>query len=222
MSINLNKGYSINLKKRDNSKTENNLSKITIGLGWDIANGRDYDLDACALLLTDDVLKSPNDIVSYSNLKHKSGQVWSTGDNLTGDGEGDDEQIIVKLDSIPKKYNKIVFYTTIYSGRSRGQNFSGVKNAFIRAVDANGYEMLKFDMSGSKQLSDKCSYIFGEIIRTNDGWEFKAIGDAYETDSLKNIADMYKNKINNKTIVVNTNTATIPEEPKRKKLFGLF
>lgn len=226
MSINLTKanvGQAINLKKTENR--DNNLSHIIIGLGWDIARGQDYDLDACALLLQDGVLRSSSDIVSYQNKKHSSGQIWSTGDNLTGAGDGDDEQIIVKLDTIPTQYNKIVFYATIYSGRSRGQNFSGVKNAFIRAVDNNSNEMVRFDMSGDSSLKDKCSLVFAQVERTENGWEFTAINQAYDTDSLSRIADMYKSAgvsdITTNSTTTNSTTTNTQEQP-RKKLFGLF
>ncbi len=212
MSINLTKGTVINLQKVDNSAVESNLSKLTIGLGWDIARGEDYDLDACALLIdSNGLLTSNSDIVSYQAKRHNSGTVYSTGDNLTGEGEGDDEQIIVNLLDVPAKYTEIIFYATIFSGKSRGQNFAGVNNAFIRAVDANKNELLRYTMSGDSSLKDKRSFVFGKVVRTENSWEFKAIGDAYDTDNLSNIAEMYKSKV----------TSSSESTPK-KKLFGLF
>lgn len=208
MSINLKKNQSIDLRKNaDNSV--NNLSQVIIGLGWDIKRGEsDYDLDACALLLKDNKLTSSDDIVSYQNKRHKSSTIWSTGDNLTGAGDGDDEQIIVKLDSVPSEYNKIVFYATIYNGRSRGQEFSKVENAFIRAVDAGNKEIAKYNISNDPNASGKRSLVFGEAIRNGQNWEFRATGEYYNTDNLVDVAEMYKSGQNN------------PKE--RKKLFGLF
>lgn len=208
MSINLKKNQSIDLRKNTDN-TVNNLSQVIIGLGWDIARGQnDYDLDACALLLKDNKLTSEDDIISYKNLKHKSGTIWSTGDNLTGDGDGDDEQIIVKLDSIPVEYNKIVFYATIFNGRSRGQEFSKVDNAFIRAVDGNSKEIAKYNISNESDAKGNRSLVFGEAIRNNGTWEFHALGKYFATDNLSDVAEMYKSGQSN------------PEE--RKKLFGLF
>jgi len=208
MSINLKKNQSIDLRKNaDNSV--NNLSQVIIGLGWDIKRGEsDYDLDACALLLKDNKLTSSDDIVSYQNKRHKSSTIWSTGDNLTGAGDGDDEQIIVKLDSVPSEYNKIVFYATIYNGRSRGQEFSKVENAFIRAVDAGNKEIAKYNISNDPNASGKRSLVFGEAVRNGQNWEFRATGEYYNTDNLVDVAEMYKSGQSN------------PEE--RKKLFGLF
>jgi stress response protein SCP2 len=212
MSINLSKGQKIDLRKNaDNS--QNNLSQITIGLGWDVNDsGQDYDLDACALLLENGVLTSDKDIVSYKNKKHSSGTVWSMGDNLTGDGDGDDEQLIVKLDSIPSNFDTVVFYVSIYSGKSRRQVFSNVSNAFIRAVDANNKEIAKYSISGDKSAKNMCSLVFAQAKRDGDSWVFEAIGTNYETDSLMHIAKLYQTK-NIKTDNVKTN---------RKKIFGIF
>jgi len=214
MSIKLSKGGSINLQKVDNSSVESNLKKLTIGLGWDTGNSSsNWDLDACALLLVDGKLTSNSDVVSYQNKRHSSGTVYSTGDNLTGEGEGDDEQIIVNLLDVPAKYNSIVFYATIYSGKSKGQSFSEVKNAHIRAIDGNNQELLKFMISGDSSLKGKRSYVFGQVDRLENGqWEFKAIGNAYDSDNLSDIASMYKNGVSD-----NGNS----QQPK-KKLFGLF
>lgn len=201
MSINLIKNDKINLSKNKDNTT-NNLSQMIIGLGWDVMKGQgDYDLDACALLLKNDVLESIDDIVSYQKKQHKSGTVWSCGDNLTGEGDGDDEQLVVKLDSIPSEYNKIVVYATIYQGRSRGQELAKVENAFIRAVDANNKEIAKYNISGNSAVSGHCSLVFAEIERTGNTWEFKAIGESFKTDSLNEVADSYMQK---------------------KKLFGMF
>lgn len=217
MSINLSKGQKIDLRKNVDN-TENNLSKMVIGLGWDIKRGAgDYDLDACALLLQNDSLLSTDDIVSYQNTKHTSNTVWSTGDNLTGDGDGDDEQIIALLDTVPNKYNKIVFYATIYQGNSRGQEFSKVKNAFIRAVDRNGKQLAKYNISNDPSANGMCSVVFAEAIRNGDTWEFRAVGNYYKTDKLRDVADMYRNGTQKAQVTSNSDSS----QP-RKKLFGLF
>lgn len=203
MSINLVKGQTIDLRKSENGGADNNLSKVTIGLGWDINEGSgDYDLDAVAILLDKDgKMTSDKDLVYYGDKKHTSGKIHLTGDNLTGAGDGDDEQIIVNFDGLDAKYEKIVFFTSIYSGQSRGQEFSQVKNAYIRAVDANGIEITKFNISGDASLKNKRSFIFGEAYRKDGSWKFRAIGESHDTDSLSKIAEGYKSS---------------------KKLFGLF
>lgn len=217
MSINLSKGQKIDLRKNADN-TENSLAKMIIGLGWDIKRGAgDYDLDACALLLQNDVLVSTDDIVSYQNQRHSSNTVWSTGDNLTGDGDGDDEQIIALLDTVPNKYNKIVFYATIYQGNSRGQEFSKVENAFIRAVDHNGKQLAKYNISNDPSANGMCSVVFAEAIRNGDTWEFQAVGNYYKTDKLRDVADMYCNGTQKAQVTSNSDSS----QP-RKKLFGLF
>lgn len=217
MSINLVKGQTIDLRKPENGSVDNNLSKVTIGLGWDInESGGTYDLDAIALLLDKDgKLNSSSDVVYYGQKTHTSGKIWSTGDNLTGEGEGDDEQIIVKLDEIPTKYERIVFFTSIYGGSSKGQEFSKIENAFIRAVDATGKEITKYNISGDSSLKGKRSFIFAEAYRKDGSWKFRAIGEAYETDSLMKIAESYK-----------SGSGMTPEasaaSPERKKFLGIF
>jgi len=194
MGINLTKGQTIDLKKNENSSVENNLSKVTIGLGWDINdNGADYDLDAVAILLDKDgKMSDSKDIVYYGNKKHESGKIYSTGDNLTGAGAGDDEQIVVNLNELPAQYEKIVFFTSIYQGSSRRQEFSKVKNAYIRAVDANNSEIGRYDISGGSSLANKHSFVFAEVYRKDGGWKFRALGEAHETDNLMKIAENYK------------------------------
>lgn len=194
MSINLAKGQTIDLKKKENGTCENDLSTLTIGLGWDINEGRGtFDLDAAAILLDKDgKLNSDKDIVWYGEKRHSSGKIWSNGDNLTGAGDGDDEQITVKLNEIDAKYEKIVFFATIYNGQSKGQKFGDVKNAFIRAVDAKNTEIAKYTMSGDSSLSDKCSFIFAEAYRKDGGWKFRALGESDKTDSIGKVAESFK------------------------------
>lgn len=202
MSINLTKGQTIDLKKNEGSTSDNNLSKLTIGLGWDVrkkgglfgmgGSSENFDLDAVAVLLDKNgKLASDADIVYYGVKNHKSGHIHLTGDNLTGAGEGDDEQIIVNLDRLDAKYEKVVFYTSIYQGRDRGQNFGAIENAFIRAVDGNGKEIAKYAISGDNQLKDKCSFVFAEAYRKDGTWKFRALGDPHSTDKLMEVARIY-------------------------------
>ena len=171
MSVSLKKGQGVSL-----SKSQFDLSQVTIGLGWDVAekrlsfseffknlfsgNNEDYDLDVIAFLC-DKNGKITNlgtvengkqtldngDIIFFNNMIHKTGHVWLTGDNRTGEGEGDDEQIILKLNALSDQYYKIVFIVQIYDGTQRKQHFGQIQNAFIRAVDANNIEMARFDLS---------------------------------------------------------------------------
>ena len=205
MAINLQKGQTINLEK-----DQYDLSSVTVGLGWDVKvqetgfwssllggeqNGDDYDLDAIAFLLDangkvanlGDRKLVGGDVIFFNNLRHSSGNVYHTGDNRTGDGEGDDEQIVVKLDKLAPCYDKIVFLVSIYQGIQKHQDFGQVENAFIRAVDARGREMLRYDLSKDEQFNKKCSMIFGEFYRRNGGWKFRAIGTPYQTDSFVDI-----------------------------------
>jgi len=211
MSINLVKGQTIDLRKPEGTTVDNNLSKVTIGLGWDInKNGSSYDLDAVAVLLNKEgKIASSGDLIYYGNKKHNSGKIWSTGDNLTGVGEGDDEQLIVNLTEIPAQYEKIVFFTSIYNGKSKGQEFSQINNAFIRAVDATGKEITKFNISGDSSLKGKRSFVFAECYREDGNWKFKAVGEAFDTDSLQSVAESYK-------------SSTPGSNPEKKKMFGIF
>ncbi len=213
MAINLQKGQTIDLRKNDRGEDVYDLSQVTIGLGWDVKETKsgflgklfggkeeDYDLDAVAFLLGEDG-KVQNlgadlrngDIIFFNSLKHPSGQIWLTGDNRTGEGEGDDEQIIVRLNTLPERYQKIIFLVTIYQGRQKGQHFGKVENAFIRAVDAKGKEIAKFSLSGNEALNGKCSMIFSEVYRHNGNWKFRAIGEEKDTDSLIDLLKLYIN-----------------------------
>ena len=116
-----------------------------------------------------------------------------TGDNLTGEGDGDDEQIIIKLESLPAKIEKIVFLVSIYQGIQKNQQFGKVENAFIRACDKNNKEIAKYTLSNSPELENKHSLIFGETYRHNDGWKFRAIGEPLFTDNFVEILKKYIN-----------------------------
>jgi stress response protein SCP2 len=205
MAVTLKKGQGVSLKKSDND-----LDMVTIGLGWDIAEEKkgflgslfgkkeeDYDLDVVAFLcdangkvanLGDTKEGRPTllngDVVFFNSMRHHSGQVWLTGDNRTGAGDGDDEQIIVKLNALPDQYRKIVFIVQIYNGANNGQSFGKVKNAFIRAEDGKGREMLRFDLSGGAQYENCRSMLFAELERESGGWKFNAIGAPSQSDSF--------------------------------------
>lgn len=205
MAINLQKGQTIDLRKNDRGDLYD-LSSVTIGLGWDVkkketgilakifgdSKVEEFDLDAIAFLL-DGNGKVKNlgaeklqggDVIFYNSLKHPSGHVWLTGDNRTGNGDGDDEQIIVKLDSLDIRFQKIVFVVSIYQGRQKNQNFSMIENAFIRAVDANGKEITKYSLSGDTTLNGMCSLVFAEVYRIDGGWKFRALGEPHQSDSF--------------------------------------
>ncbi len=210
MALSLKKGEGISLRKE-----ENDLSQITMGLGWDMgdpvqkkgffsamfaAKPADYDLDAVAFLLDAQgkvaSLGAQNDLIGgdvifFNSQKHPSGQIWLTGDNRTGEGDGDDEQIIVKLNSLNEKYQRILFVVSIYEGRKRGQHFGQLKNAFIRAVDSKGKELCRYQISAEAQYDNMCSMTFAEVVREAGGWRFKAIGEAHPSDTFVEILKHY-------------------------------
>jgi stress response protein SCP2 len=195
MGNNLVKGQNIDLRKNQNVNENNgkdfDLKQVTIGLGWDISRGSGtFDLDAVAVLLDrHGKIADRSDIVYYGEKQHHTGKVWSTGDNLTGAGEGDDEQIIVKLDELDSRYERLAFFVSIYQGHSKNQHFGKVENAFIRAVDGNGNEIARYNISGSKELNDMCSFVFCEVYRKDGTWKMKAVGDALSTDSLMSVIE---------------------------------
>ncbi len=176
MGINLTKGQKVDL-----TKSNPGLNNILIGLGWDINryDGADFDLDAAAFLLNENSkVQSDNDFVFYGNVKHNSGSVEHLGDNLTGEGEGDDEQIIVDLSKVPANISKIDFTVTIYEPEARGQNFGQVSNAFIRVVDkSSNTELVRFDLG--EDFSVETAVVVGEIYRHNGEWKFNAIGSGF-------------------------------------------
>lgn len=171
---------------------------------------QEYDLDAIAFLLDSNdkvadlgkTVQTSNgksmglyqgDVIFFNSMKHPSGHIWLTGDNRTGAGDGDDEQIIVKLDSLDSRYQKILFVVTIYQGRQNNQHFGMVDNAFIRAVDSRGKEITKFSLSGDATYNGMCSMVFSEVYRKDGTWKFRAIGDPYQTDSFVDILKKYTN-----------------------------
>ena len=177
MAISLKKGQKANLTK-DNP----GLSKLTVGLGWDVNaydSGDQYDIDAEAFLTLENG-KCPDDsaFIFYGNLEHPTGCVKHTGDNRTGEGDGDDEQILIDLNKIPSDIYKISFTVTIYDAETRGQNFGQISNAFIRIVDNNsGNELLRYDLG--EDFSIETSVVVGEIYRYCGEWKFNAIGNGF-------------------------------------------
>lgn len=172
------------------------------------AEEAEYDLDAIAFLLDKNgkvanrgyakqtangrtINMFEGDVIYFNSMRHPSGHIWLTGDNRTGAGEGDDEQIIVKLDSLDPKYDRIVFLVAIYQGRKNNQHFGMVENAFIRAVDSHGKEIAKFSLSGDSTYNGMCSMTFAEVYRKDGTWKFRAIGDPGTTDSLSELLKGY-------------------------------
>ncbi|MGL5437993.1 MAG: TerD family protein [Lachnospiraceae bacterium] len=178
MPVSLKKGQKVSITK-DNP----GLSKVIVGLGWDanrFDTGGDFDLDAAAFLLTDSGRVSRSeDFVFFGNLKHPSGCAEHMGDNLTGAGDGDDEQIKIDLAYIPADITRIAFTVTIYEPEQRRQNFGQVSNAFIRIYDtSNGEELLRYDLG--EDFSIETAAVFGELYKHNNEWKFNAIGSGYQ------------------------------------------
>lgn len=177
MAISLQKGGNVSL-----SKTSPGLNKIRVGLGWDVraTDGAAFDLDASAFLLSESgKIRSSDDFIFYNQLKSKCGSVVHTGDNLTGDGEGDDETILVTLNSVPADVTKIAFVVTIHDSGQRGQNFGQISTAYVRIVnDDNNEEIARFDLS--EDASTNTAMIFGELYRHSGEWKFRAVGQGYE------------------------------------------
>ena len=178
MPINLVKG-----QKTDLTKGNASLAKILVGLGWDVKKydgGFDFDLDASAFLLgPNGKVSSDADFIFYHNLKHSSGAVEHTGDNLTGAGDGDDEVIRVDLKKLPPSVDKVAFTVTIYDADDRKQNFGQVANAYIRIVDeASGEELIRYDLG--EDFSIETAVVVGELYRNAGEWKFNAIGSGFK------------------------------------------
>lgn len=178
MAVSLSKGQKVSL-----TKDHPGLTRVVVGLGWDVNQfdtGKDFDLDTAAFLLTDSGrVSSQNDFVFYGNLTHPSGGVEHMGDNLTGAGDGDDEQIKIDLSKVPANITKIAFTVTIYEAEERNQNFGQVNNSFIRIYDeTTGEEMLRYDLG--EDFSIETAAVFGELYRHNGEWKFNAIGSGYQ------------------------------------------
>ena len=178
MGVCLTKGQKVSLTK-DNE----GLSKIIVGIGWDINQfdtGGDFDLDSVAFMVGDNgKVTKQEDFIFFGNLKHPSGSVEHLGDNRTGVGEGDDEVIKIELSKIPAEITKIVFAVTIYEAEARHQNFGQVSNAFVRIVDeVKNEEMLRYDLG--EDFSIETAAVFGELYKHNGEWKFNAIGSGFQ------------------------------------------
>ena len=214
MSVSLRKGQKVNL-----SKDNKGLTNIYIGLGWDavteddvqpaekkgllskIFGGdntverhekmHDIDVDASCFLCIDGKLKKDGDVVYYGNLHHSSGAVNHTGDNLTGEGEGDDESILINLNRLPDKYDRLVIVANIYEAYDRNQDFGKVKNCYIRLVNETTKEEL-YNYNLSDNLKGMTALIFAEIYKKDGDWKFGAIGDGTKDGSIKKLAKRFE------------------------------
>ncbi|MGW8376711.1 TerD family protein [Streptomyces sp. ODS28] len=176
MGVTLAKGGNVSL-----SKEAPGLRAVLVGLGWDVrtTTGADHDLDASALLCGDSgKVLSDAHFVFYNNLTSPDGSVQHTGDNLTGEGEGDDEAIKVDLSAVPAEVDRIVFPVSIHEAEARGQSFGQVRNAFIRVVNQEGgAELARYDLS--EDAASETAMVFGELYRRGDEWKFRAVGQGY-------------------------------------------
>ena len=174
MAISLSKGGNISL-----SKTTPGLNKVKVGLGWDarVTDGADYDLDASAFLLTEaGKVRSSADFIFYNQLKSADGSVTHSGDERTGASEGDDEEILVMLNSVAADVHRVAFVVTIHDADKHGQNFGQVSSAYIRVVNAeNDEEIARFDLA--EDASTNTAMIFGELYRHSGEWKFRAVGE---------------------------------------------
>ena len=178
MPINLSKGQKVDLTKGNPG-----LKKLMVGLGWDVNafdKGADFDLDASAFMLGENgKCPTEKEFVFYGNLEHKSGSVKHMGDNLTGEGDGDDEQIQIDLSKVPSNVVRIAFTVTIYDAEGRRQNFGQVSNSFIRIVDeVTNTELIHYDLG--EDFSIETAVVVGELYRHNGGWKFNAIGSGFQ------------------------------------------
>ncbi|MDT4933209.1 MAG: tellurium resistance protein TerD [Pseudonocardiales bacterium] len=187
MTVSLTKGGNVSLTKQAPG-----LSAVTVGLGWDArtTDGKDFDLDASAIVCgADGKVFSDKHFVFFNNLATPDGAVQHTGDNLTGEGEGDDEQVKVNLNALPAEIDKIVFPVSIYDAAAAGQSFGQVRNAFIRVVNqADNSELARYDLS--EDASTETAMVFGELYRNGAEWKFRAVGQGYTT-GLAGIAQDY-------------------------------
>ena len=195
MSVSLKKGQKVSLKKGEDS-----LKSVMIGLGWDAAERKrtgffaqmpqSIDCDASAIVLQSGKLINNADIVYFGNLQHKSGAIKHMGDNLTGEGVGDDEQIFVDLEHVPAEYDKVVVVVNIYQAVKRNQHFGMIKNAFIRIMDGqSGTEMFRYDLT--EDYSGMTAMIFGEVYRHNGEWKFNPIGQGTNDPGLGELAKRF-------------------------------
>jgi len=176
MPVSLSKGGNVSL-----TKEAPGLTAVTVGLGWDarVTDGKEFDLDASVFICGEDgKVRTDADFVFFNNKTGADGAVAHQGDNLTGEGDGDDEQVKVDLAAIPADVKKMVFAVTIHEAESRGQNFGQVENAFQRVVNQDGEaEIARYDLT--EDYSTETALVFGELYRNGDDWKFKAIGAGF-------------------------------------------
>ena len=184
MSVNLQKGQKVDLRKEGGGT----LRRVMVGLGWDEVKRKSglfapkpqaIDCDASALVLTGGKLLYKEDVVFFGNLRHPTGTIEHMGDNLTGAGDGDDEQIKVDLSKVPDSVTKIAFTVTIYEAEQRRQNFGQVSNAYIRIVDeATNTELIHYDLG--EDFSIETAVVVGELYKHGNEWKFNAIGSGFQ------------------------------------------
>ncbi|MEI4791199.1 TerD family protein [Bacillus sp. FJAT-53060] len=199
MAITLEKGQRIDL-----TKGKAGLTNILVGLGWDPVSqgggflgklfggggGADIDCDASVLMLKNDKFIENRDLIYFGNLKSGCGSVEHTGDNLTGEGDGDDEQVLVNLSKVPGNVNKLVFVVNIYDALRRNQHFGLIQNAYIRIVDrSNNQELVKYNLKD--EYAGKTSLIVGELYRHENEWKFAAVGNGTNDAKLADITRNY-------------------------------
>jgi len=176
VGVSLSKGGNVSL-----TKAAPGLTAVVVGLGWDVrtTTGTDFDLDASAILVgVDGKVLTDKHFVFFNNLRSPEGAVEHLGDNLTGDGDGDDEQVKVNLAAVPAEVDKIVFPVSIYDADTRSQSFGQVRNAFIRVVNqGDGAELARYDLS--EDASTETAMVFGELYRNGAEWKFRAVGQGY-------------------------------------------
>ncbi len=184
MAISLQKGQKVDL-----TKTNPGLKKVLVGLGWDTNKydgGKDFDLDASAFLLgANGKVTSDTDFIFYNNPKSADGSVVHTGDNRTGEGEGDDEQLTVELAAVPAQVEKVSFCITIHDAAARAQNFGQVSNAFVRIVNEDtNEELIRYDLG--EDFSVETAIVVAELYRNAGEWKFSAVGSGYQ-DGLEGL-----------------------------------
>ena len=176
MAVSLSKGGNVSL-----TKEAPGLTAVLVGLGWDArtTTGNDFDLDASAIMLTaEGKVLSDSHFVFFNNRTSPDGSVEHTGDNTTGEGDGDDEALKVNLAGVPAEVSRVVFPVSIYDAESRGQSFGQVRNAYIRIVNqAGGAEIARYDLS--EDASTETAMVFGELYRNGSEWKFRAVGQGY-------------------------------------------
>lgn len=196
MSVNLQKGQKVELRKSDGGT----LRRVMVGLGWDEVKQtrgifapklQDIDCDATAFVCVGGKLVSDSDVVYFHNLRHSSGAVRHMGDNLTGAGEGDDEQIMVELSALPSQYDKIIFVVNIYQAAQRNQHFGMIQNAFIRICDAEtNQELCRYNLS--ENYDGMTAMVFGELYLYKGQWKFNAIGQPSRDNSITELASRFR------------------------------